>query len=49
MLIRIRHPDNSGVLSQPADVSMVMADALLVSQASYTALIGALGVLYGSI
>ena len=45
MPIRIRHPDKSGVLSQPDDVSTVMPDVTLVSQASYTALIGALGVL----
>lgn len=48
MSIRIRHPDKSGFASQQSDVSMVMADALFASRASYTVLVLTLGVAYGS-
>jgi len=49
MSIRIRHHDKNSVLAQQAEISMVMTDAKFVSQASYTALIAAFGILCGSI
>jgi hypothetical protein len=47
--IRIRHRDKNRVLAKQAEISMVMTDAIFVSQASYTALIAAFGILCGSI
>jgi hypothetical protein len=41
--------DKNSVLAQQAEISMVMTDAIFVSQASYTALIAAFGIFCGSI
>jgi hypothetical protein len=44
---RRRYKNNASM--QQADISMVTTDAILVLQASYTALVTVFGVLYGSI
>ena len=49
MPIRIRHRDMIIALTQQSDISLVMPDAKLVSQASYTAFEAVFGVLCGSI
>ena len=49
MPIRIGRRDKKSASRQYADISLVMTAAILVLQASYTALVAAFGVLYGSI
>ncbi len=49
MPIRIKHRDKTSISMQQADISPVTTDSILVSQASYTALVIALGLLGGSI
>jgi hypothetical protein len=49
MPIRINCHDKNRTSSQPADISWIMIDPILVSQASYTALTAVFGFLYGPI
>jgi len=49
MPIRIRHRDMIIASTQQSDISLFMPDAILVSQASYTAFEAVFGVLCGSI
>jgi len=49
MSIHIRQRDKDSVLAQQAEISLAITDAIIVSQASYTVLIAAFGILCGSI
>jgi hypothetical protein len=49
MPIRISHRDKNSGSSQQVDRPMVVVDAILVSQAPYTALVVVVWLLYGSI
>ena len=48
MPIRIKHHDKTSISMRHADISPVTTGAVLVSQASDTALEAVIGVLYGS-
>lgn len=49
MPVRITPRDKKSASTQEADTSLAMTDAILISQASYTALEVGSGLLYGSI
>lgn len=49
MPIRVRHPDKNSPSTQQPEISLVMLEAMLFSQASYTAIDTVFGVLCGSI